>query len=87
MGLINELFEAHANRGTKLTVRTISIDRNEPNEISPSPIENFVLIEGDRDSLRFLGQFLIAFAEGDFGCSYNLHPLGAGSAHLLKGPI
>jgi hypothetical protein len=76
------LLEAHADKCKKLTVRTISVDRNEPNEVEPAPIQDYVLLEGDSASLRFLGELLIAFADGDFGCSFGLHPQGAGSAHF-----
>lgn len=82
MSTIKDLLERHAEKGTKLTIRKISVDRSEPNDSAPAPIEDYALIEGDSDSLKFLGQFLIAFAEGDFGCSYDLHPKGAGRAHF-----
>lgn len=82
MNKIRELLEAHADSGRSLTVRRTSIDRNEPDEADPAPIEDYVLLEGSSDSLRFLGELLIAFAEGDFGCSFHIHPQGAGMAHF-----
>ena len=82
MNRLRQLLEAHADSGSRLTVRRISLDRNEPGEADPAPIEDSVLLEGSSDSLRFLGELLIAFAEGDFGCSFHLHPRGAGSAHF-----
>jgi hypothetical protein len=82
MNKMGILLEAHAHKGNKLTIRKVSIDRNEPNEPDPTSAQDYVSVEGDRDSLRFLGELLIAFAEGDFGCGFDLHPHGAGSAHF-----
>ena len=83
MNKMSILLETHAgNGGGRLTVRKISVDRNELNEPEPAPIEDYVFVEGDSDSIRFLGELLIAFAEGEQGCSFHLHPQGAGSAHF-----
>lgn len=82
MNKMRELLESHVANGNKVTLRRISIDRNEPDEADPAPIEDYVFVEGSSDSLRFLGELLIAFAEGDFGCSFHLHPHGAGMAHF-----
>jgi hypothetical protein len=82
MNRMGILLEAHASKLAKLTVRKIAVDRNELNDIEPIPIQDYVLVEGDNDSLRFLGELLIAFSDGDFGCRFNLHPQGAGSAHF-----
>jgi hypothetical protein len=82
MNKMGILLEVHADKGKRLTVRKVSIDRNEPNEPDPAPPQDYVSVEGDSDSLRFLGELLIAFAEGDFGCNFDLHPQGAGSAHF-----
>ena len=84
MNEIGILLEAHADKGKRLTVRKVSIDRNEPNEADPAPPQDYVSVEGDSGSLKFLGELLIAFAEGDFGCALDLHPQGAGSAHFTS---
>ena len=82
MNKMSILLKAHADNGKRLTVRKTSVDRNELNESEPAPIEDYVLVEGDCDSIKFLGELLIAFAEGDKGCSFHLLPQGAGSAHF-----
>ena len=82
MSTMRAILDSHADKGKKLTMRKIFVDRNEPDETEPIPIQDYVLVEGDSDSLRFLGQLLIAFAEGDLGCSFNIHPQGAGNAHF-----
>jgi len=82
MNKMSILLGTHAGGGKRLTVRKVSIDRNEPNESDPAPPQDYVSVEGDSDSLKFLGELLIAFAEGDFGCAFDLHPQGAGSAHF-----
>jgi hypothetical protein len=82
MKMLGTILESHAATGKKLTVRKISVDRNEPAEVAPIPIQDYVVVEGDRDSLRFLGELFIAFADNDLGCSFDLHPQGAGNAHF-----
>ncbi len=79
---LRSLLEDHAAKGTKLTVQMFSADRSEPGEEEPTPVQDYVLIEGDNDSIRFLGELLVAYATGDLGCSFELHPQGAGSAHF-----
>lgn len=81
---LRSMLESHAAKSTKLTVQIFSADRTEPGEDEPTPVEDYVLIEGDDDSLRFLGELLMAFAAGDLGCSFDLHPKGAGSAHFSE---
>jgi len=44
--------------------------------------DDTVLIEGDRPSLTFLGELLIAVANDNEGCSYRFGPRAAGSAHF-----
>jgi hypothetical protein len=79
MSIMSKLLEDHVG---KLTIRKVSVDRNEPDEVDPAPIEEYFQIEGSGESLRFLGELLIAFAEGDFGCSFSIHPRGAGQSHF-----
>jgi hypothetical protein len=82
MNKMSILLDAHADNGKSLTVRKTSEDRNELNDSEPAPVEDYVLVEGDSDSIKFLGELLLAFAEADEGCSFHLHPQGAGSAHF-----
>lgn len=82
MKIIGSILESHAVTGKKLTVRKIAVNRNEPGEVDPIPIQDYVLVEGDPASLRFLGELFIAFADNDLGCSFDLHPLGAGNTHF-----
>jgi len=84
MANLRSMLESHAAKSTKLTVQIFSADRSEPGEGEPTPVEDYVLIEGDSDSLRFLGELLTAFAAGHLGCSFDLHPKGAGSAHFSE---
>ncbi len=73
--------ERHAAGGEKLTLASFVPDRREsPDE---ELIENtYTLIKGSPRSLRFLGELLIQFADGNYGCSFDLHPQGAGSKHF-----
>ncbi len=82
MDKMRTLLTTHADKNTKLTVRKISVDRNDDAEFDPAMIHDYVLVEGDRDSLRFLGELLIAFVESEDGCSFDLHPQGPGCAHF-----
>ena len=46
--------------------------------------ENYILIEGDTDSLEFLGKLIIAQANFDEDCGFQIAPRGAGDAHFSK---
>lgn len=66
---------AYSDRG--VAIRLAVVSGGEPG--SASAPESFVLVEGTADSLRFLGELLIAHAAaGD--CHFWLHPAGPGSA-------
>ena len=84
MTSLQSILENHAAKRTKLTVKMFSADRGEPGEEEPTPVQEYVLIEGDNESIRFLGELLVAYASGDLGCSFDLHPHGAGSAHFAE---
>jgi hypothetical protein len=47
--------------------------------------KNTVVLEGSRESLRFLGELLLAQAEAAVDCGFQLSPRGAGSAHFALG--
>jgi hypothetical protein len=46
MNRMGILLEARASKVAKLTVRKIAVDRNEPDEIEPIPIQDYVLVKG-----------------------------------------
>ena len=84
MSNLREIMERHAESGQKLSLETFVPDRRD------SPDEELVadcytLIKGSAQSLRFLGELLIQFADGDYGCTFDIHPKGAGAAHFRAG--
>ena len=44
-----------------------------------------VVLEGSSESLRFLGELLVAQAKSTGDCGFRLSPGGAGSAHFAAG--
>ena len=46
--------------------------------------ENYILIEGDTDSLEFLGKLIIAQANFQDDCGFQIAPHSAGCAHFSK---
>lgn len=65
-----DVIDAFGNKATKLKIVLLNDEEGE-----------FVLVEGGPDDLRFLGQLLLAVAEGgDPG--FHIDPRGAGSAHF-----
>jgi hypothetical protein len=46
------------------------------------PSMPYVLIEGDKDALRFLADLILAQIDSDYGCNLDIHPNGAGSKHF-----
>jgi len=85
MSNIRKLLEAHAARDSKLTVRMVSTDVDETGAEEVTSKRNYALIEGDSASLQFLGEILLACAEGHRGrSSFGLHPQSEGSAHFSK---
>ena len=71
----DEVLTAHAEGDSKLTVRLFGPDDEE------CP-EQYLLLEGDSTSLRFLAEFILAHVNADKGCGWGLHPNGAGSSHF-----
>ena len=72
-----DLLTSHADGESKLTVRTFT---DKDDEFS----QRWVLVEGSADDLRFLAEVILAHANSDTGCSWGLHPDGAGSAHFSR---
>jgi hypothetical protein len=71
----NVVMEAHASSSSKLTVRTFS-------EESDGLTEQYVLLEGDPEALRFLAELILAHVNSDEGCGRFIHPNGPGSIHF-----
>lgn len=84
MSTMRELLERHAESGMKLTLEDFVPDRRDSPE--EELVENeYTLIKGSAQSLRFLGELLIQFADGKYGYSFEMHPDGAGSVHFGAG--
>ena len=73
---IKDVTEKYVNNQSKLTVRTFT----EPGETP----ETFVLLEGEADALRFIGEAILALANSDYGCNWDIHPKGAGNIYFDK---
>lgn len=82
MKMLKEILQLHADAADKLTVQVFSADRSDSSDREQTPIQDYVLIEGSRESLRFLGELITAFVSEDCGCNFDIHPQGAGSAHF-----
>jgi hypothetical protein len=67
----DEICSANADRGVKLTSRLID--------------DGYLLLEGDREALRFLGELLIAQADFTPDCALQISPTEAGSALFTEG--
>jgi hypothetical protein len=48
-------------------------------KITSKAMDNLVLLEGDREALKFLGNLLLAQADDERSCSKSIEPDGAGS--------
>jgi hypothetical protein len=66
----DEICDDYSNKGVKLSVRQIEKD--------------YILIEGDTDSLEFLGNLLLAQANFEKDCGLQIAPNGAGSSFFGK---
>ena len=83
---LSQVLQARNSESSKLTVKTFVVDRREPGEtVEDVPGESYVLIEGDRDALRFLAELILAQVDSDYGCNLEMHPSGAGSNHFTVG--
>ena len=71
---IKEVIEKYANNPSKVTARTFS----EPGETP----ETFVLLEGEPDALRFIGESILAFVDSAAECNWDIHPRGAGNTYF-----
>jgi len=66
--------KAHA-RSPKLNVRLLGPYDND---------ESYVLIEGDKHTLRWFGRILIDHATGRHGCDNFMHPRGPGNKSFAR---
>jgi len=76
-----KLLEMHADQPSKLSL-SVFTKKSDSSDEEKSDAQTFVLIKANPESLRFLGEFLIRFAEGDEGRSFFMHPDGPGSSHF-----
>ena len=67
----DEVCSANADRGVKLTSRLMD--------------EGYLLLEGDSEALKFLGELLIAQANFSPDCGFQIAPNGPGSALFTEG--
>jgi len=81
MSRMREILDRHSESGQKLTTEAFIPDRRDSPDEELIP-QTYVLIKGSSQSLRFLGELLIEFADGDCGCAFDIHPQGAGSAQF-----
>ena len=66
----DEICAEYSDRGVKISVKLIESD--------------YILIEGDTASLEFLGNLLLAQANFDKDCGFQIAPNGAGSSFYTK---
>lgn len=71
---VNDLLDRHSDSQSKLSVRLLPPEETER--------AGYVLIEGDKSAIRFLGELLIEIARQSAGYDLQLHPSGAGSLHF-----
>ena len=73
MNTVNQVLEEFAASGAKIRLRKM---RNEEDGYS----QDYLLIEGEPSALRSFAKFVLAFADSDSSCTWDLHPTSAGSA-------
>lgn len=71
---VHDLLEQHSNSQSKLNVRLLPPEESER--------AGYVLIEGDKSAIGFLGELLIEIAHQSTGYDLQLHPSGPGSLHF-----
>lgn len=81
MGSVGEIVTAHGDSPSKLTVRAFT-GKNDDLEDQDLAPQNYMLLEGNVESLRFLAELILAQVSSDSACTLHLHPNGAGSAHF-----
>jgi hypothetical protein len=71
---VHDLLDQHSNSQSKLSVRLLPPEKSER--------AGYVLVEGDKSAIRFLGELLIEIARQSAGYDLQLHPSGPGSLHF-----
>ena len=66
----DEVCSSYADRNVKVTCRLL---------------DDFVLLEGERDALEFLGNLLLAQANDEQSCKKSIGPNSAGNAFFNEG--
>lgn len=72
----DEISERYATESVGLTLRLLA--EEDSNQSST------VLVEGNADALKFLGELLIAVAEEKENENFSISPFGPGSVHFSK---
>jgi hypothetical protein len=73
---ISSFLEKQSPSKSKLTIQTF---------VEKEGIEEeYVLIEGRPESLRFLANLILTFVDSDEGCGFFFHPKGPGSIYFRK---
>jgi hypothetical protein len=67
----------YANKSTSLRIDFQTYKDEESSE-------SYVIIEGDKNSLEFLGKLLIAQANFNTDCHIAIHPNGPGQSHFVE---
>jgi hypothetical protein len=73
---LSQILEEHGNSKSRLAVKTFTTSEDEN-----SPSETYVLLQGERESLQFLAEMIMAHLNTDT-CNFSIHPSGAGSTHF-----
>ncbi|MBJ7534908.1 hypothetical protein JDN40_12400 [Rhodomicrobium vannielii ATCC 17100] len=74
---MDALCEFYAAKGVKLTTRELPGDSED--------MAKLVLIEGDKDALKFLGEMILSVAESKEEGNFSMSPSGPGSIFFSKG--
>jgi|SRR5882724_9090856 len=77
MNHIREVLDKYEKRIPRLTVKTF--------EEQGDVLQTYVLLEGDKDALRFLGEVILAFVDSEAGCNWDIHPKGPGNIYFEAG--
>jgi hypothetical protein len=75
---LKEVIEKYSENPSKITIRTFDEPADEPGDMP----ETYVLIEGESEALRFLGEAILGFVNSNSGCNWDIHPNGAGNIYF-----
>lgn len=74
METVSKVLASHSVEQSKPLIKLLPADKDGEHA--------YVLIEGDANALRFIGNLLLAHADSQEDCGLQLHPLGAGSINF-----